>query len=222
MTTKKLARVFGLILVIALVLFLPRAPLGEVYADPPSPTIPPGADIGTLIQLYAVRDLEPSLCNDCELSIDDSPQSPAGIEDSVGILATETFNSIADATVIQALPGNNFGNTSDMWAGYDVCHDPNQRIVRSLVKFNTSSLPADQKITKGTLKVMLNGSCGYTGQTVTIRTHRITGSWSEGGVNWNNKPGYSSASARSAGSETRQTTFVVGDSEATRSRKRRG
>ncbi len=96
--------------------------------------------------------------------------------------------SVADATVIEALPGTNAGGTSDMWVGYDHC-EPFAR-VRSLVRFDTSVIPPGTSISQARLSLYLVNSCDIGERTHRVAANVVTGSWTELGVTWNSKPGY--------------------------------
>jgi hypothetical protein len=101
--------------------------------------------------------------------------------------------SVADACILQGYPTMNFGDTTDMGAGYDDYMDPDGRIVRSLVRFNLSAIPTGTSIDRAVLRVYLVASWDFEGETRTITTYRITSAWSEFGVTWNNKPSFSTA-----------------------------
>jgi len=101
-----------------------------------------------------------------------------------------TFTPIADSDVVENFPDLNTGTTNDIWAGYDFRSDPLGGVVRGLVKFDTSSLPAEATIISATLRLNHVNSYGYLDDSLTITTHRITSDWSEVGVTWNNQPGY--------------------------------
>ena len=53
-----------------------------------------------------------------------------------------TLYSAGDACVLQGYPTTNFGDTSDMWAGYDDYLSPDGKIVRSLIQFDVSAIPS--------------------------------------------------------------------------------
>jgi len=109
------------------------------------------------------------------------------------VTRTVTLYSVADACVMEGRPTYNFGSTSDMWVGYDDYLEPDGRIVRSLVRFDLSSIPAGATINSATLRLYLVGSWDYPGKTRTITTYRTGSSWSESSVTWNNKPSYAEA-----------------------------
>jgi hypothetical protein len=125
--------------------------------------------------------------------LEEAPLPSEVEEPSVGALDQQTFYAIADATVLQGYPSQNLGSAEDMWAGYDEYLEPDGRIARSLVEFDIASLPPDIDITEATLRVYLVGYWDYPDTSRTIRTYRITSSWSESNVTWNNRPGYGSA-----------------------------
>lgn len=102
--------------------------------------------------------------------------------------AAETFLSEADTFVVQGYPSLNFGHTSFMWAGYDDSQDPDGQIVRSLVRFDVSRIPAGATVRRATLRLWLTNSWDYPDRTRTIRAYRAAGPWSENDVTWNNAP----------------------------------
>jgi len=156
----------------------------------PEPTPGPGLDIITKLQSYQSPAVEPSR-TDGRL-FKEAPL-PSEVEGSpIGTLAQQTLYAVADATVLQGYPSDNFGDTTDMWAGYDEYLEPDGKIARSLVKFNMS-LPPNQAITKATLRVYLVSSWDYPNISRTIMTYRVTANWAERGVTWSNQPGYGNA-----------------------------
>jgi bacillolysin len=99
----------------------------------------------------------------------------------------ETLPPTADACVLSGAPGANFSTQEDMWVGYDHCYGAGA--ARSLVKFDTSSVPAGTAITSATLYLYLANSCDMGERTHQVTIHRITGPWGYGSVTWNNQPG---------------------------------
>ena len=95
---------------------------------------------------------------------------------------------IADATVAQAAPTLNMGDTDDMIVGYEHCGYGNG-VWRSMLKFDLSAIPASKAITSAKLRVYFIEACDIGSRTHTVRTSRITGNWTELGVTWNNQPG---------------------------------
>ncbi|MBN1261058.1 MAG: DNRLRE domain-containing protein [Anaerolineae bacterium] len=112
----------------------------------------------------------PLLCK----SANQNPPPPANLE------------ATTDATVLQGVANTNFGNTTDMWVGYDHCDGG--LVSRSLVKFDVSAIPAGAQISGATFSVYLINSCDIGERTHTLRSYRVTGSWSESTVTWNNQP----------------------------------
>jgi hypothetical protein len=166
-------------------------PFDTVHAAPPEPTPSAAADIVTALQSYQTTDAGSSQPMGCLLK--EATVTPEMEEQPISALDARTFYSIADATVLEGYPSVNLGNTSDMWAGYDVCLNPDGEIARSLIRFDISSLPTNHSIIEATLRVRLVNSCDYEGASRRITTYRITSSWSEGSVTWNNRPSYGSS-----------------------------
>ena len=181
----KCSFVFTLLAIATLHLLLP--PSDGVNAAPPEPTASAAANIVTTLQSYQATDAGSSQPDGCLL--EEATVTPEREEQPISALDTRTLYPIADATVLEGYPNVNLGSTTDMWAGYDVCLDPDGEIARSLIRFDVSSLPANVCIGKATLRVRLVTSCDYEGASRTITTYRITSSWSESSVTWNNRPG---------------------------------
>ncbi len=108
---------------------------------------------------------------------------------SVVVALPTRFVPIADATVISSVPDFHAGSYDDMLVGYDHCSGSANGIWRSLVRFDLSAVPRSTSITNARLYVYLIESCDMGNRTHTVKTSRITGDWSEGGVAWSNKPG---------------------------------
>jgi hypothetical protein len=163
----------------------------DVNAEPVELLPGPAVAIRTKLQPYQIPGIESSQSDGRLLK--EAPPSSEVEEAPISAQAQRTFYSIADATVLQGYPTQNVGDTTDMWAGYDDLLNPDGKIVRSLVKFNIAGLPANQVITKATLRVRLVNSWDFPNTYRTITTYRVISNWSESTINWNNAPGYGSA-----------------------------
>ena len=163
---------------------------GGIFTSPSEATYSRTVDIITKLQPYQSPSVKPLQSEGQLLEI--APLSTES-ESPTAALDQETFDAIADATVLQGYPSENTGATIDMWAGYDEYLDPDGEIARSLIQFDIASLPANQTITKAKLRVYLVSSWDYPDTSRTIRTYRILSGWSEGNVNWNNSPSYGDA-----------------------------
>lgn len=93
-----------------------------------------------------------------------------------------------DADISQAYPDTNDGASTSMLAGYDDYFDPDWKIMRSLIKFNLSAIPANTSISNAVLRVRYKWWWDYPGQSRTITSYRIGSNWSEGNVTWNTAP----------------------------------
>jgi hypothetical protein len=71
--------------------------------------------------------------------------------------------------------------------------NPNGRIVRSLIKFDLGSLPANAAVQSAKLRVYYGGYWDYPNRVRTVTAYRITGDWTESEVTWDNKPSPSTA-----------------------------
>jgi len=176
----------GLVICLSLALL----PFHRANADPPTPlaTHPPTLNTRTRMQKYPTSLLtEPFEGRMSE----EAPLEPTLLQ--YGSLASTTFDSIADACVLEGRPTTNYGSTVDMLAGYDDSQDPDGEIARSLVKFDLASIPPGSTINSAAFEAYLVGWYDYLDRYRDIAVHRITGTWSENSVTWNNKPGYSAS-----------------------------
>ena len=186
--------VFGLVMCLSLTVLS----LYIVTADSPSPTAtrPPILDIKSLIQQYQTSPpTQPPLEGKV---LEEYPLAPGrktiSLEPTLlqrGSLASTTLYSTADACILEGYPTLNAGDTGDMWAGYDDSLDPDGEIIRSLVMFDLSTIPSGSTINSAEFEAHLVTSYDSPGSSCNIAVYRITRSWSEGSVTWNNKPGYS-------------------------------
>ncbi len=104
------------------------------------------------------------------------------------IVTRSIIYAAADTMIMQGYPTLNFCDTVDMWAGYDDMLDPDGKIVRSLIQFDVSGIPAGKPISKVTLYVKLYDSWDFPNRTRTITAYRVGSSWSPCSVNWNSQP----------------------------------
>ncbi len=99
-----------------------------------------------------------------------------GLTATAGASINYTFAATADATAKSGSPNANFGTATTLTEKIS-----NQQ---SFLSFSVSGL--DGNITAATLKVYL--SAGTLGSSVAVATHSVTGTWTETGVTWTNKP----------------------------------
>ena len=89
--------------------------------------------------------------------------------------------SSADSAMYRGLPTMNYGSNTAMpiypWNNYEQ---------RGIVSFDLSSIPSGAQVTSATLYLHESDT---TGLTRTIGVHRVTNSWTEGGVTWNSRDG---------------------------------
>jgi hypothetical protein len=99
-----------------------------------------------------------------------------------------------DAPVREGAPSSTTPNEAYLGAGYDdgSLYGTTGR-VRSYLRFDLSGLPSDSTITSATLRLRHAGGQDYPGQSRTTTFYRVTGSWSEASLTWNNRPGYAEA-----------------------------
>ena len=127
----KYAFVSALLVIFALCLLLP---FQKIDADSPEPSLRTRMNIVSKLQAGELAEDE---LNQFDGRLIDVAPSPSEVEKSPASTADQqTLDAIADTTVLEGYPTVNFGNATDMWAGYDEYLDPHGQIARSLVKFN--------------------------------------------------------------------------------------
>lgn len=100
------------------------------------------------------------------------PISPAS-----GTVNRFTTGASQDSYIRSDNQNNNYGNNDDFRT-----RDESGRLFRSVIQFDLSSIPAGAKIEDAELQILReNGPNG-----IVTAIHRITTSWTEGGVTWNN------------------------------------
>lgn len=103
----------------------------------------------------------------------------------------DTLYPTGDTMIAQNYASNNYCSLIDMLAGYD--DYSGGKIVRGLIQFDVSDIPAGTSISKATLNVRLYGSYDYPNTSRTITTYRIGSSWSSCSATWNNQPNIAEA-----------------------------
>lgn len=103
-------------------------------------------------------------------------------------------NYSKDAAVWNIEPTTNYGNHPDFIATAWT-YGGNLSIIRGLIDFDLSSIPFSAKITNATLKLYHYSSTSNIGHSTLSGSNdswlrRITSSWDEGTVTWNNQPSY--------------------------------
>ncbi|MCE5325710.1 MAG: DNRLRE domain-containing protein [Planctomycetaceae bacterium] len=95
-----------------------------------------------------------------------------------GVAASVSIYPSADASVSLSDPNTNDGASQLLATGDSF---------RTFMAFDvTGAVPAGSTLKSATLWVYASGA----GETPTIGIHRVTGSWSEADVTWNNQPAY--------------------------------
>lgn len=94
-----------------------------------------------------------------------------------------SLSNLQDAPVYSSLSSKNYGGATSMCFG----RSPTNGSGRSYIKFNVSSIGKSANITNATLTLR-----ELTGRTTSTTTgiYMASGSWTETGLTWNNKPGY--------------------------------
>lgn len=106
-------------------------------------------------------------------------------------MATIDITANKDSYVMQQDPNYNCGTETSFevqsyyWVEYDLHLN-----YRAFIGFDLSSIPPGSTINSATLKIYRNGTGnGVYAQGRTYWFERVTGSWTETGVTWNNQPG---------------------------------
>ncbi|HPA27817.1 MAG TPA: M6 family metalloprotease domain-containing protein [Acidobacteriota bacterium] len=102
--------------------------------------------------------------------------------------------SSADSYVNQSVPAANYGSEAAVYARSRV-----SQAERALVEFDLSSVPAGSIINSATLELY---ATTVSGGSLTLDVHKVTGTWTESGVTWNNMPAFGSAAEASVAAGT--------------------
>lgn len=103
---------------------------------------------------------------------------------------TVTIRGTNSAWISSGSPSKNRSDGQEMWMGYDPT--PQYLKDRSLLKFDLSTIPPGSTIHSATLGLYLSFTLPDTAPpSLPISCYRITNSWSQNSVTWNNQPGYS-------------------------------
>lgn len=107
---------------------------------------------------------------------------PVTIDPTVTTIQPDAAVGI-DSFVQSYSPDANYGTNSDLQIGKS-----STAIIRSLIKFNISSIPASAVVSSANLSLYLNGYEDALAFNVDV--HRITADWNEGSVTWNSQPAH--------------------------------
>jgi hypothetical protein len=120
--------------------------------------------------------------------------SDPGAVSDISAMATTVLYPSHDAPVRAGAPNATAPNQLYLGVGYDNGWlYGSTGLVRSYLRFDLSSLPVDSTITSATLRVYQAAGQDYPDVRRTITFYRVTGSWNESSVTWNNRPGYAEA-----------------------------
>ena len=96
----------------------------------------------------------------------------------------------ADAYVDSLLPNTNYGSDPLLWCS-DITN-PTGYLRNSYLQFDLSGVPSTAYVANATLTIYKNSSNLSSGS-MYVACNPANGGWTEGGITWNNKPGYSSS-----------------------------
>ena len=114
-----------------------------------------------------------------------------------------------DSYVNQQSASTNYGSSATLEVKSKK-QGPNQRNERTFASFDVSSIPGGSTVSAATLTLCATS----VPSSRTYDAHRVTASWTEGGVTWNNQPavaGSATASAGTPGSPGCMTWTVTSD-----------
>lgn len=100
-----------------------------------------------------------------------------------GTGSTLTANASADTRINEAAGTNNYGSDSLLLTG----KDNGKKHSRHLVQFDISSLPVGATVTSAKLRLYLDSGSGQSRMNVGV--YKVTASWDEATVTWNNYGG---------------------------------
>ncbi len=115
------------------------------------------------------------------------PSSPTQID---GALATAVLYPTDDAPVQQGAPAITNPAGAYLGAGYSQNWIFANGLVRSYLRFDLSGITADSTVVSATLRLTQAGGVDYAGAYSTVNFYRVTSSWAENTVTWNNKPSF--------------------------------
>ena len=133
-----------------------------------------------------------------------APTALPGFAASPGVPVTQTLAAVADASLSSAQPAINSGGGSTISVGY--FSGDGASTYRGLVRFDLSAIPSEAVVISADL--VLYAEAGSASKQ--IQALRLTGSWTEIGVTWNNQPGSAPPLAvRTVDAEAGATTWNV-------------
>ncbi|SES47801.1 RHS repeat-associated core domain-containing protein [Actinokineospora terrae] len=106
-------------------------------------------------------------------------QYPVVIDPTITI--EPTSNTGQDSQIWSDTPDRNDGANYQLSVGTD-----NTGIARSLVKFDTSVIPAGASLASAKLRMYYDSELHTGANAVAMQAHRVTAGWSENAVTWNN------------------------------------
>jgi len=119
------------------------------------------------------------------------PQAPPPVPTTV------TLYAVADSYVDDGMANTNYGGSASLYVSF-YGEFLNRQF--TLVKFDLSSIPAGSAIDSATFRAYLNAASGLS--SVDLTMCRLSGSWSEYGVTWNNRPIFVSWNTEAVSSST--------------------
>lgn len=114
-------------------------------------------------------------------------------------MASVTLNPSGDTRIQKSNPSSNYGGDSYLQVGeYNALTD---YVVRSLLKFDLSSIPAGSTIISATLRIY-DSAANYSDNTRTMYVNRSKRAWTENGATWNKYDGTNDWSTAGGGTNS--------------------
>lgn len=99
-------------------------------------------------------------------------------------LVSQPGSEGTDVGAMQASPSGNFGNSENLMMNFGPSYE-----CRAFLSWDLASIPAGSTINTATLEIWVDSR--YPNATnYNFGVYRVTASWTEGGVTWNNQPAY--------------------------------
>ena len=112
---------------------------------------------------------------------------PIVISGTIQAGSTIRLVATADSYLAEGAADTNMGDEFFLLAGYDREPDTMERTVRTLIRFDVSTI-APEALGTATLRVYYAGYSGLEGQTVLTSVRAAIGPWEEHEVTWANQP----------------------------------
>jgi hypothetical protein len=163
---------------------IPRPFMTDSADDETSPTGGGWSDAVRLSMSQHGSEIELTLTPNADWLAAEERVYPVSIDPTIELVPNP--DSAQDAMVLETSPSTNYGEDTRLSVG-----TVNTGRVRSLLKFDVSSIPDGVVLDAATLRTYFDHTHTTNAYDVTIGAYRVTGPWSESSVTWNTMPTYS-------------------------------